>query len=161
LLLPDTMSITGPGGIGKSRLALQVAAEVLDGAGDGVWLVELAPVADPELVARTVAAVLQVREEPGRPVLETLVEAVGDRSLLVVLDNAEHVLGAAAKLADAVLRSCPRACLLVTSREPLGITGEHIFRVPPLPVPPADLAVPGQLAAFESVQLFAQHAAMH
>ena len=155
------VTITGPGGIGKSRLALQVAAEALDGAGDGVWLAELAPVADPELVARTVAAVLGVREEPGRPVLDTLAETVGDRYLLVVLDNAEHVLGAAAKLADAMLRSCPRAYLLVTSREPLGVGGEHVFRVPPLPVPPADLAAPDKLAAFESVQLFAEHAAMH
>jgi predicted ATPase/class 3 adenylate cyclase/DNA-binding CsgD family transcriptional regulator len=155
------VTIAGPGGIGKSRLALQVAAEVLDGSGDGVWLVELAPVAEPELVARTVAAVLGVREEPGRPMLDTLVEAVGDRYLLLVLDNAEHVLGAAAKLADTLLRCCPRACLLVTSREPLGIGGEHVFRVPPLAVPPADLAVPGQLAAFESVQLFAERAVMY
>ena len=155
------VTITGPGGIGKSRLALQVAAEALDGAGDGVWLAELAPVAEPELVARTVAAVLGVGEEPGRPMLDTLVEAVGDRSLLVVLDNAEHVLGAAAKLADALMRSCPRACLLVTSREPLGIGGEHVFRVPSLAVPPADLVVPGRLAAFESVQLFAERAVMY
>jgi predicted ATPase len=155
------VTIAGPGGIGKSRLALQVAAAALDGAGDGVWLAELAPVAEPELMARTVAAVLQVREEPGRPVLDTLVEAVGDRYLLVVLDNAEHVLDAAAKLADAMLRCCPRACLLVTSREPLGISGEYVFRVPPLAVPPADLAVPGRLAVFESVQLFTEHASMH
>jgi predicted ATPase len=155
------VTITGPGGIGKSRLALQVAAELLDGAGDGVWLVELAPVAEPELVARTAAAVLGVREEPGRPMLDTLVDAVGDRHLLVVLDNAEHLLGAAAKLADALMRSCPRACLLITSREPLGISGEHVFRVPPLPVPPADLVTPGPLAAFESVQLFTEHAMMH
>jgi predicted ATPase/class 3 adenylate cyclase/DNA-binding CsgD family transcriptional regulator len=155
------VTITGPGGIGKSRLALQVAAEALDGAGDGVWLVELAPLADPELVASTVAAVLGVREEPGRPMLNTLADAIGDRYLLVVLDNAEHVLGAAAKLADTLIRSCPQACLLVTSREPLGISGEHVFRVPSLTVPPADLAAPAQLAAFESVQLFTEHAAMH
>jgi predicted ATPase/class 3 adenylate cyclase/DNA-binding CsgD family transcriptional regulator len=155
------VTITGPGGIGKTRLALQVAAEALDGSGDGVWLVELAPVAEPELVARTVAAVLGIREEPGRPVLDTLADAIGDRSLLVVLDNAEHVLGAAAKLADAIMRSCPRASLLVTSREPLGTSGEHVFRVPPLPVPPADLAAPGPLAAYESVQLFTEHAVMH
>jgi predicted ATPase/DNA-binding CsgD family transcriptional regulator len=154
------VTIAGPGGIGKSRLALQVAADALDGAGDGVWLVELAPVADPELVVRTVAAVLGVREELGRPMLDTLVEAVGDRYLLVVLDNAEHVLGAVAKLADALMRFCPRASLLVTSREPLGISGEHVFRVPPLPVPPADLSSPSRLAAFESVQLFTEHAAM-
>jgi len=155
------VTITGPGGIGKSRLAVQVAAGALDGTGDGVWLVELAPVADPDLVASTVAAVLGVREEPGRPVLGTLADAVGDRSLLIVLDNAEHVLGAAAKLAETLLRSCPRAYLLVTSREPLGISGEHVFRVPSLPVPPAGLAEPGRLAAFESVQLFAERAAMH
>jgi predicted ATPase/class 3 adenylate cyclase/DNA-binding CsgD family transcriptional regulator len=155
------VTITGPGGIGKSRLALQVAAEALDGGGDGVWLVELAPVADPELVARTMADVLQVREEPGRPVLDTLADAVGDRHLLVVLDNTEHVLGAAAKLADTMMRSCPRTCLLVTSREPLGTSGEHVFRVPPLPVPPAGLAAPGPLATYESVQLFTEHALMH
>ncbi len=154
------VTVTGPGGIGKSRLAVQVAAEMLDGAGDGVWLAELAPVADPELVARTVAGVLGVREEPGRPVADTVAEAVGDRSLLVVLDNAEHVLGAVAKLADAVLRSCPRACLLVTSREPLGTSGEQVFRVASLPVPPAGLAEPGQLAGFESVQLFAERAGL-
>jgi predicted ATPase/class 3 adenylate cyclase/DNA-binding CsgD family transcriptional regulator len=152
------VTIAGPGGIGKSRLALQVAADVLDGGGDGVWLAELAPVADPELVARTVAAVLGVREEPGRLMIDTLVEAIGDRYLLLVLDNAEHVLDATAKLADALVRCCPRVCLLVTSREPLGVGGEHVFRVPPLPVPPADLAAPGQLAAFESVQLFAERA---
>ncbi len=155
------VTIAGPGGIGKSRLALQVAAEALDGTGDGVWLVELAPVAEPELVARTVAAVLRVREEPGQPVLDTLADAVGDRYLLLVLDNAEHVLGGAAKLADAMMRCCPRAYLLITSREPLGISGEHVFRVPSLPVPPADLAAPGRLAAFESVQLFAERAVMY
>ena len=152
------VTIAGPGGIGKSRLALQVAAEELEGDGDGVWLVELAPVAEPELVAGTVAAVLGVREDPGRPMLNTLVDTVGDRYLLVVLDNAEHVLDAVAKLADAVMRSCPRAYLLVTSREPLGVSGEHVFRVPSLAVPPADLAAPGPLAAFESVQLFAERA---
>jgi predicted ATPase/DNA-binding CsgD family transcriptional regulator len=155
------ITIAGPGGIGKSRLALQVAAEALDGTGDGVWLAELAPVAEPELIARTVAAALRVSEMPGRPLLETLTDAVGDRDLLLILDNAEHVLGAVAWLAAAVIRSCPRVCLLVTSREPLGITGEHVFRVPGLAVPPSDLAAPDLLAAFESVQLFAEHAAMH
>ncbi|HEX4093269.1 MAG TPA: LuxR C-terminal-related transcriptional regulator [Trebonia sp.] len=154
------VTIAGPGGIGKSRLALQAAADALDGAGDGAWLVEFAPVAEPELVARTAAAAIGVREAPGRPMLDTLIDAVGDRYLLMVLDNAEHVLDAVAELADAVIRSCPRACLLVTSREPLGVGGEHVFRVAGLAVPPADLAVPGQLAAFESVQLFAEHAAL-
>jgi predicted ATPase/class 3 adenylate cyclase/DNA-binding CsgD family transcriptional regulator len=155
------VTIAGPGGIGKSRLALQVAADVLDGTGDGVWLVELAPVAEPELVTRTAAAALRVSETPGRPMLPTLIDAIGDRDLLLILDNAEQVLGAVAELADAVIRSCPRVCLLVTSREPLGISGECVFRVPGLAVPPAGLAVPDRLAAFESVQLFAEHATLH
>ena len=154
------VTIAGPGGIGKSRLALQAAAEALDGSGSGVWLIELAPVAEPELVARSAAAVLGVREEPGRFMLDTLVEAVGDRRQLLILDNAEHVLGAVAKVADAILRSCPGSRLIVTSRQPLGIGGEHVIRVGPLAVPPADLTAPQPLAAVESVQLFAEHAAM-
>jgi predicted ATPase/class 3 adenylate cyclase/DNA-binding CsgD family transcriptional regulator len=154
------VTIAGPGGIGKSRLALQVAADALDGSGDGVWLVELAPVAEPELVTRTAAAALGISETPGRPMLDTLIDAIGDRELLVILDNAEQVLDAVAALAGAVIRSCPRVCLLVTSREPLGISGEHLFRVSGLAVPPADLAAPDRLAAFESVQLFAGHAAL-
>jgi predicted ATPase/class 3 adenylate cyclase/DNA-binding CsgD family transcriptional regulator len=155
------VTIAGPGGIGKSRLALQVAADALDGTGDGVWLAELAPVADPELVTRTAAAALGVGEAPGRAMLNTLIDALADRDLLLILDNAEQVLGAVAGLADAVIRSCPRVCLLVTSREPLGVSGEHVFRVPGLAVPPADLAAPDRLAAFESVQLFTEHAALH
>jgi len=154
------VTIAGPGGIGKSRLALQVAADALDGTGDGVWLAELASVAEPGLVARATAAALKVSEAPGRPVLDTLIGAIGDRDLLLVLDNAEHLLGAVAELAGAVIRSCPRVSLLVTSREPLGISGEHVFRVPGLAVPPAGLTAPDRLAAFESVQLFAEHAAL-
>ncbi len=155
------VTIAGPGGIGKSRLALQVAADALDGTGDGVWLAELAPVAEPELVTPTAAAALRVGESRGRPMLDTLIDSIRDRDLLLILDNAEHLLGAVAELADAVIRSCPRVCLLVTSREPLGISGEHVFRVPGLAVPPAELAAPDRLAAFESVQLFAEHAALH
>ena len=165
------VTIAGPGGIGKSRLALQVAADALDGAGDGAWLVELAPLTDPELVDQATAAVLGVREASGRPLLDTLTDAIDDRDLLVVLDNAEHVLDAVARLADAIIRRCPRARLLVTSREPLGIGGERVFRVPGLTLPPAGLVVsartdpaladPALLAAFESVQLFAEHGALH
>jgi predicted ATPase/class 3 adenylate cyclase/DNA-binding CsgD family transcriptional regulator len=155
------VTITGPGGIGKSRLALQVAADALDGTGDGVWLAELAPVTEPELVNLTAAAALRISEAPGRPMLDTLIDTVRDRNLLLILDNAEQVLGAVAELAAAVIRSCPRVCLLVTSREPLGISGEHVFRAPGLTVPPAGLAVPDRLAAFESVQLFAEHASMY
>ena len=84
------VTLTGAGGAGKTRLGLQVAAGLADGAGDGVWFADLAPLGDPDLVAVTVADVLGVRQEPGRPVLEALVEAVGGRSLLVLLDNCEH-----------------------------------------------------------------------
>jgi predicted ATPase/class 3 adenylate cyclase/DNA-binding CsgD family transcriptional regulator len=155
------VTITGPGGIGKSRLALQAAAGSLDGTSDGAWLAELAPVTEPGLVTRTAAAALRVSETPGRPVLDTLTSDLGGRDLLLILDNAEQVLGAVAELADAVIRSCPRVTLLVTSREPLGIRGEHVFRITGLPVPPADLIAPDRLADFESVQLFTEHAALH
>src|SRR6516164_607217 len=106
------VTLTGTGGAGKTRLGLQVAAGLLDGTGDGIWFADLAPLRDPDLVARTVTDVLGVREDPGRPVLDTLVEVVGRRSLLVLLDNCEHVIGACAKLAAALLRGCPNLALL-------------------------------------------------
>ncbi len=152
------VTLTGAGGAGKTRLALQVAAWLLDGAGDGVWFADLAPVGDPDLVAVTVADVLGVRQEPGRPVLGTLVEAVAGRNLLVLLDNCEHLIGACAKLADALLRHCPGLALLATSREPLGIGGEHVYRVPSLEVP-ADGDDPEVIRASEAVRLLADRAA--
>src|SRR5215831_3443757 len=97
------VTLTGAGGAGKTRLGLQVAAGLLDGTGDGVWFADLAPLQDPDMVAVTVAGVLGVRREPDRPVLDTLVDAIGQRSLLVVLDNCEHLIGACAKLADALV----------------------------------------------------------
>ena len=152
------VTLTGAGGAGKTRLGLQVAAGLADGTGDGVWFADLAPVGDPDLVAVTVADVLGVRQEPGRPVADTLVEAVGGQSLLVLLDNCEHVIGACAKLADALLRGCPDLALLATSREPLGIDGEHIYRVPSLGVP-ADGDDAGTIRAAEAVRLLEDRAA--
>jgi predicted ATPase/DNA-binding SARP family transcriptional activator len=152
------VTLTGAGGAGKTRLGLQVATGLADGAEDGVWFVDLAPLGDPDLVAVTVADVLDVRLEPGRPVLESLVEAVGRRSLLVLLDNCEHVLDACAALADVLLRGCPNLALLATSREPLGIGGERVFRVPSLGVP-ADGADAGAVWASEAVRLLADRAA--
>jgi non-specific serine/threonine protein kinase len=152
------VTLTGAGGAGKTRLGLQVAARLLDGTGDGVWFADLAPLADPDLVTVTVADVLGVREEPGRPVLDTLVEAVGGRRLLVLLDNCEHVIGACAKVADALLRGCPGLALLATSREPLGVDGEYVYRVPSLGVP-ADGDDPGAIRACEAVRLLADRAA--
>jgi non-specific serine/threonine protein kinase len=152
------VTLTGAGGAGKTRLGLQVAAGLADGAGDGVWFADLAPLGDPDLVAATVADALGARLEPGRPVLEALVEAVDGRSLLVVLDNCEHLIGACAKLADALLRGCPGVALLATSREPLGIDGEQVYRVPSLGVPAED-DDPGAIWATEAARLLADRAA--
>ena len=154
------VTLTGVGGAGKTRLGLQVAAGLADGTGEGVWFADLAPLGDPGLVAVTVADVLGIRPEPGRPVLESLVAAVSGRSLLVLLDNCEHLIGACAKLADALLRGCPDLVLLATSREPLGIGGEYVYRVPSLGVP-ADGDDAGVIRASEAVRLLEDRAAAH
>ena len=152
------VTLTGAGGVGKTRLSLQVAAELVDGSGDGVWLVELAPLTDPDLVAPSVASVIGVREEGGHPILDTLVDAIADRRLLIVLDNCEQVVGAAAKLVDRLMRGCPRVSVLASSREPLGIDGEYVYRVPALAVPAGDDLGPGQAALYEAVELFVDRA---
>ena len=152
------VTLTGAGGAGKTRLGLQVAAGLAGGTGDGVWFADLAPLGDPDLVAVTVADVLGVRQEPGRPVLDTLADAVGQQHLLVLLDNCEHVIGACAKLADALLRGCPGLALLATSREPLGIDGERVHRVPSMGIP-ADGDDAAAIRASEAVRLLADRAA--
>jgi predicted ATPase/DNA-binding CsgD family transcriptional regulator len=152
------VTLTGAGGAGKTRLGLQVVAGLADGAGDGVWFADLAPLTDPDLVAVTVADVLGVRQEAGRPVLDTLADALAGRNLLVLLDNCEHVIGACAKLADTLLRSCPGLVLLATSREPLGVHGERVYRVPSLGVP-ADGDGVAAIRASEAVRLLEERAA--
>jgi predicted ATPase/class 3 adenylate cyclase len=132
------VTLTGAGGSGKTRLALQVAAELLDGSGDGVWLAELAAVSDGDAVPAAICEALGIGEQPGRPVLDSLLDALAFQFVLIVLDNCEHLIGACAKTADAILRHCPRVHLLVTSREPLGIGGETIYRVPSLSLPDPD-----------------------
>ena len=152
------VTLTGTGGAGKTRLAREVAAELLDGAGDGVWFADLAPLSDPDLVAVIVADVLGIRQDPGRPVLDTLIDAVGERRLLAVLDNCEHVIGACAKVADALLRGCPNLALLATSREPLGIDGERVYRVPSMGTP-ADGDDADAIRASEAARLLEDRAA--
>ena len=155
------VTLTGAGGAGKTRLGLQVAyglAGDAEGAGDGVWFADLAPLRDPDLVAATVADVLGVRRDPGRTVLETVLDAVGERSLLLLLDNCEHVIGTCAALADALLRGCPNLAVLATSREPLCIGGERVYRVPSMDVP-ADEADPGEIRVSEAVRLLEDRAA--
>lgn len=152
------VTLAGPGGVGKTRLAIHVASELLDGSGAGVWIVELAPIQDPALVGPAVAGVLGVADQPGRPALAALVDSVRDRELLLVLDNCEHVLEAAAVVAAELVRRCPRLFVLATSREPLRIPGEQVHRVPSLEVPPADVELIEQIADSSAVRLFVERA---
>jgi predicted ATPase/class 3 adenylate cyclase len=155
------VTLIGAGGAGKTRLSLQVAAELLDGSGDGVWFVELAPVADENEVAPAIAAALTIAGQPGRPILETLADALAPQNVLIVLDNCEHLIGACAKAADVLLRGCPRVHMIATSREPLGITGEVIYRVPSLSLPgPEPGADPGSAIqeSSDAVALLVQRA---
>ncbi|MEO8345372.1 MAG: tetratricopeptide repeat protein [Betaproteobacteria bacterium] len=153
------LTLTGSGGCGKTRLAIQVAADLLESHSDGVWLVEFAALADPGLVPQAVATVLGLREDHGKTLTQSLTEHLKSRQVMLVLDNAEHVLTACAQLADALLRDCPQLRLLVSSREALGIGGELSYRIPSLSIPdPKQDAAPERLAQFESVRLFIERA---
>ena len=133
-LLGETrmLTLTGSGGVGKTRLAHQVASGLLDTFPDGVWLVELSALADATLVPKAVAIALGLREEPGRPLTATLAEALRSQQRLLLLDNCEHLIEACATFADRLLRACPALRILATSRQPLGIAGETTFWVPSL-----------------------------
>jgi non-specific serine/threonine protein kinase len=152
------LTLTSTGGCGKTRLAHEVAARVLPAYEHGVWLVELAALSDPVLVAQTVASVLGVREVPGRTIEETLAGYLREESLLLILDNCEHLIDACARLAESLLRTCPGLGVLATSREALGIAGEATFRVPSLSAPePGDTAAE-RVGNFEAVRLFLERA---
>jgi predicted ATPase/DNA-binding SARP family transcriptional activator len=164
------VTLTGPGGAGKTRLSVEVGARLLDRASDGVWFVPLAPVWDGGDVPQAVLTALggPAGGRPGDPFeaarvaamepLDRLAEVLAERSLVLVLDNCEHVVDSAAALAGRVLADAPGVRILATSREPLGLTGETLWPVPSLPVPPPD-ADPGQAAASPAVRLFADRAA--
>ena len=154
-----SLTLTGAGGCGKTRLGVEVAAESVQGFADGVWLVELAALQDPGLVPKAVAIVLGVKEQAGKSLTQALTEAIAPKHMLVLLDNVEHVLGACALLVDSVLRACARIVILVTSRERLGIAGELTYRVPSLSVPdPKKDTTPEQISTFESARLFIERA---
>jgi predicted ATPase len=153
------VTLTGPGGTGKTRLALHIGAELLDAFPDGVWLVELARLADPALVPQAIAAVLGLREEPERPLSLTLNAALREKQLLLLLDNCEHVIEACAHIVESLLQGCPRLRILTSSRELLGIAGEASIRVPPLAVPHSrELPAIEQLIDYEAVRLFVERA---
>ncbi|MFN8633241.1 MAG: tetratricopeptide repeat protein [Chloroflexota bacterium] len=140
------LTLTGAGGIGKTRLGHEVAATLLDEFPDGVRLVDLTALADPTLVPHAVAMAFGLRETPERPILSSLIDALDAGRLLLVLDSCEHLIDACAALADALLRACPRLRILATSRQPLGIAGETTYRVPALSLPP-DADEPSPLTA--------------
>jgi predicted ATPase/DNA-binding CsgD family transcriptional regulator len=158
------VTLVGAPGVGKTRLGLQIAAGALDRFADGVWLVELAPLADSGLVPQAVVDVFGVRERPGRTATAALADWLQSRSLLLLIDNCEHLVGAVAALAETLLHACPGLHVLATSREPLAIDGEVVRRVPSLTVPDVDWIrseVPGaseRAASAESVRLFVERA---
>lgn len=153
------VTLTGAGGVGKSRLASRVGRRLRETyAGAVVWI-ELAPLSAPGLIAPTILAALGTCELPGRPAMETLVHALGQQTVLLVLDNCEHLLPACAELIQTVLRHCGQTRVLATSRESLPILGERVFRVPSLSVPVAvDGASPEELYQHAAVQLFVDRA---
>ena len=168
LLLAGVRALTlcGPGGIGKTRLAIRLGWELADEFPDGVWLVEFADNTDSALTARLVANVLGIGDEPDRPVAATLADALRDRQLLLILDTCEHVVDAIADLVRDLIGACPQLRLVATSREPLRVRGETVWRVPPLSVPA--VSRPGQSAArphvpgeieHEAIRLFTDRAA--
>lgn len=154
------LTLVGAGGVGKTRLALAVADQVKDAFRDGVWLVELAPVADPSLLTRVVAGALAIHEEPGRPLLDTLHDFLRHAQLLIVLDNCEHLVEACAHWTQGVLQASAATRVLATSREALGIGGEQVWRVPSLRTAHPDADIPyEQLMGYAATRLFVERAA--
>ncbi|MGH8849758.1 MAG: tetratricopeptide repeat protein [Casimicrobiaceae bacterium] len=151
------LTLLGMGGLGKTRLSLQIGADVLERYADGVWFVDLAPIKDPALVVNEAAQVLGVHEEAGKPLLQTLCAHLNDRKLLYVLDNCEHLVGACASFAQVLLRSTPGVRILATSREALHIVGEQTYPVAPLAVPDPKAGVEALLRS-DAVQLFVERA---
>jgi predicted ATPase/class 3 adenylate cyclase len=149
------VTLVGPGGTGKSRLSLQIAADVLYAYPQGVWFIELAALSDPELVPQTILSAMSISEQKGKTTLETLEEHLRDKNLLIILDNCEHLIEACAKAAQAILKAAPKVKILASSRESLGVGGEVAWHVPSLSLPnPKNLPELDQLPQYESVRLF-------
>ena len=153
------LTLCGAGGIGKTRLALQVLSTVAGDFPDGVWLVELGDLWEPQLVVSRVASAVGVVGEPGRPLVDTLADALGPRRMLLALDNCEHLIEACARLCQRLLASSPALRIMATSQEPLRMPGEVVRQVPPLSVPPEmTIADPADLPRYEAIRLFTDRA---
>ncbi len=155
------VTLTGSGGAGKTRLALQVAAELLDGSAEGVWFVDLAPISDSEQIPAVVMAALQLRHEPDCLPLDSLLQTLRDQRLLIILDNCEQVIDAVAKLVDQIGRTCTRVSIVATSREPLGVDGERVYRVRSLSLPTEVVEGVDDLAGSDAVELFVARTRAH
>jgi predicted ATPase/class 3 adenylate cyclase len=155
------LTLTGPGGAGKTRLALQIGAEMLEHFQNGVWLVDLAPITDATLIIQTAMAVFGIAAQHDRPVLNTFRDYLRAKTLMLILDNCEHMVEDCAHFAEMILQAAPEVKILATSREVLGVMGEQIYRVPPLSTPSSkQLTIPEELTKFESIQLFVERAAL-
>jgi len=154
------LTLVGPGGTGKTRLSIQVAQNLLGDYSDGVWLIELASILDPLLVPRTTAIAIGLRDEPQRPVIDMLCDYLREKSMLIILDNCEHLVDACAQMANKILQAAPHVRILASSREALGIAGEVSYRVPSLGVPPDmdHLPLAESLSQYEAVKLFIDRA---
>jgi predicted ATPase/class 3 adenylate cyclase len=159
-LLSNTRLLTliGPGGTGKTRLALRVAEDLLPSFIDGVWLAELAPLADPTLIPQTIAAIFGLRELPNRPLISIVIDYLRAKGLLLILDNCEHLIEASAQLSEKLLRNCPRLKIIASSREALGIAGEMVYRVPSLSLPAPAQVTRESVMESESARLFVERA---
>ena len=155
------VTLTGAGGSGKTRLALQAAAELLDASGDGVWFLELAPINDPGLVASTLVATMELAYDGDQAAIDVLRKTLKDQRVVIVVDNCEHLVESVADLLEDLMRSCPKIRLIATSREPLGVSGEEVYRVRSLSLPSADIHGAEDVAGSDSVQLFVLRARSH
>lgn len=155
------VTLVGPGGVGKTRLAVELAFASVARFPQGAWFADLAPLTEPSLILFSVAALFGVREQPGRALLDTVAAALRAQWVLLILDNCEHVLGEAARVAEQLVRACPNVHVVATTREPLRVGGELVYRVDPLEVPPVDVARPplDEVAASPAVRLFVDRAA--
>jgi predicted ATPase/class 3 adenylate cyclase len=154
------VTVTAVGGTGKTRLAVQAAAEIVDEYADGVWFIELATITEPDLVAQTIARLLNVNEASGEPILQALVSSLKSKQLVLVLDNCEHLVAECARVANALLRACSGVRILASSRQALNVTGEVVYSLPALSLPdPKARQTPTAVAQYDAVRLFVDRAA--